>query len=119
MILHMLRWWYGTGWMQATHRIGDWTSAVSRTFSVQLLLQTLFSPWRRIITMGGRSIDDKVRAALDNFVSRCIGFVIRLFVLLAAGGGMLGAFLAGVLVLAVWPLLPVAIIYFAIRGITG
>lgn len=119
MILEMLRWWYGTGWLQATHRVGTWTKGVERTFSITLLLQTLFSPWRRIISNPGRSLDDKVRAALDNFVSRCVGAVIRTGVLIAAGFAMLGVFLGSIIMVGIWPLLPVGAVYFLIRSIIG
>jgi hypothetical protein len=119
MILEMLRWWYGTGWLQATHRIGTWTKGVERTFSITLLLQTLFAPWRRIISAPGKSLDDKMRAAMDNFVSRCVGFVIRSGVLLAAGFTMLGVLIGSVVIVGIWPFLPLGAIYFLIRSITG
>jgi len=119
MIFEMLRWWYGTGWLQAMHRIGSWTQGIERAFSVLLLAKTLFAPWKRIITAGGRSFDDKMRAMLDNFVSRCIGFVIRFGVLIAAGVATFATFLTAVVLVAIWPLIPLAIIYFLIRGITG
>ena len=119
MILQMLRWWYGTGWLQATHRVTTWTKNVERAFSFTLLLQTLFSPWRRIISAPGRGLDAKMRAALDNFVSRCVGFFVRIGVILAGAFTMLGAFVGGVVLAGIWPLLPVAVIYFLIRSVTG
>ncbi|HEX8762512.1 MAG TPA: hypothetical protein VF733_02020 [Candidatus Saccharimonadales bacterium] len=119
MILELVRWWYVTGWLQAVQRIGAWVMNVEHAFSLSLLVTTLFAPWRRIITPAGRGLDAKVHAMLDNLVSRCIGFVIRLTVLLAASVSMLGAFLAGVLLAVIWPLLPAAVIFFAVKGITG
>jgi hypothetical protein len=119
MILEMLRWWYGPGLILSVHRIGAWTAAVEHTFSVGILLRTLFSPWRRIITPKGRGIDAQVRAALDNFVSRCVGFVIRCFALLFAAVAGLFAFLGGVVGLVLWPLVPPLIIYCLVRSITG
>jgi len=119
MIFEMLRWWYVTGWMQAARRIGEWTSSVERMFSLSLLLRTLFAPWRRIITPGGRGLDAKVHAALDNLVSRAVGFVIRIFVILAAGISMLTALVLGVFMAIIWPVLPVAILYCIVRGVTG
>lgn len=119
MIFEMLRWWYVTGWAEAARRIGTWMMAVERNFSLGLLVRTLFSPWRRIITPGGRSLEDKLHAALDNLVSRSIGFVIRLFVILAAGVSMLGAFAAGTLIALVWPFMPLLIIFFIYQGITA
>jgi len=119
MIIEMLRWWYGTGWLQATHRVGTWTKGVERAFSITLLLQTLFAPWRRIISAPGRSFDDKIRAALDNFVSRCVGFFVRIGVLIAACLALLGALIGSLIIVGIWPLLPVGAIFFLIRGIIG
>jgi hypothetical protein len=119
MIFQMLRWWYGAGWLQATHRITSWPLGVERHFSVAILAQTLFSPWRRIVSMGGRSLDAKIKDALDNFVSRCVGFVVRFTVLLTALLGMLISFIFGVAAMLAWPLIPLLIVYCVIRGITG
>jgi hypothetical protein len=119
MILELLRWWYGPGWMQTIHRIGVWTGAVEHTFAVSTLLRTWFAPWRRIITVSGRGIDAHIRAALDNFVSRCIGGIIRTFVLLAAAIASFFAFVAGVVMMVIWPFIPLAGIYFLVRSVTG
>lgn len=69
--------------------------------------------------MSGRSLDDKIRAGIDNMVSRCIGFIIRLGVLIAAAIAAFGSFAAAAIMVIAWPLLPIAIPYFVIRGITG
>lgn len=115
----MLRWWYGTGWIQAAHRISLWTKGVERAFSVSILVRTLFSPWHRIVTDGGKTIDDKMRAAIDNFVSRFVGAAVRGGVLVAAFFSMLGVFLAAIFMVGIWPLLPVSAIYFLVRSIVG
>jgi hypothetical protein len=115
----MLRWWYVTGWVQALQRIGAWASGVEHVFSLSLLVRTLFQPWRRIVTVAGRGLDAKMHAALDNLVSRCIGFFIRIFVILAAGISMLIAFVAALAMAVIWPLLPLAIIWCVFKGITG
>lgn len=119
MIFELVRWWYVTGWVQAVQRIRAWVVNVEHAFSLTLLVQTLFAPWRRIVTPPGRGLDAKIHASMDNLVSRCIGFVIRFTVLLAATISMLGAFLAGLLLSIIWPLLPLAVIFFAVKGITG
>jgi hypothetical protein len=119
MILEMLRWWYSTGWLQAMHRISSWPQGIERSFSILLLLKTLFSPWKRIVTAGGRSLDEKVKASLDNLVSRCIGFAIRSGVLIAAGIAAFSSFFGAIIIVLVWPLMPLAIIYFVVRSITG
>jgi len=77
-------------------------------FSVKQLLRTLLSPWRRIISYPGASLDERWRAWGDNLFSRVIGFIIRVFVLFAA---MLVVIFVALLVgleIIVWPLLPLA-----------
>lgn len=117
MLIEMFRWWYGQGWMATVHRVGAWTSGIERAFSLTLLLKTLFSPWRRIISPGGRGIDGVVRAALDNLVSRLVGFAVRSVVLITAGIATLGAFIGGFLMMIIWPLLPPAVLVFALLGV--
>lgn len=116
MILELLRWWYGPGWRLAFQRIGVRTHNVAMAFSVPTLLKTLFAPWRRIVTVGGKSIDAKMQAAVDNLVSRLVGFVSRCMVLLTALIMTVGTFLVGSLIAIAWPLLPVAIVICILKG---
>jgi hypothetical protein len=119
MIVELLRWWYGIGWMRTVHRVGTWAGNVEHAFSVATLIRTLFAPWRRIVSASGRSMDAKVHDALDNFVSRCVGFAVRSIVLLAAGLAGTAALLAGSIMVIIWPLLPLAVIYCLIRSVAG
>lgn len=119
MILEMLRWWYVSGWAQAARRIASWTQGIEETFSLSLLAQTLFSPWRRIVTLPGRGLDAKVHAMLDNLVSRFVGFVIRIFVIIAAVISLLFTVLAGITLTIIWPLIPLAFVVCVVKGIIG
>lgn len=117
MLLAFFSWWYGAGWKQVTDSLQSRLNSVLNNFSVRQLLRTLFSPWRRIITPSGRSLDAKLRAAGDNAFSRVIGFIVRLLVLFAAGIALLLVALLSLLELAVWPLLPLAIPGCVIAGL--
>lgn len=119
MVIYILRWWYTAGWMQTVQRIGEWTGSVARNFSILILATTLFSPWRRIVSVGGKSLDDRLRAAMDNFVSRCVGLVIRLFVIIAGCISLVCAFVMACLLVVVWPLVPLGVLYAIARGVTG
>lgn len=119
MIIELMRWWYTTGWMHAAHRISTWTLGVYHTFSVGILLRTLFAPWRRIISIPGRSIDARIHAAFDNFISRCIGCIVRSITLVVASGMMIAAFVAGLMLCVVWPCIPLFAAYCAVRSIAG
>ncbi len=73
------------------------------------LLQTLFAPWKRIITYPGASLVERWRAWNDNLFSRFIGFIIRFFVLLAALVVLFFLALLTLIEFIVWPLIPLAV----------
>lgn len=85
-------------------------------FSTRTLLRTLFAPWRRIVTYPGASLDAKMRASLDNLVSRCIGFTVRFFVLLAAGVALVALLVFALLEIIVWPLVPLLGVALIVKG---
>lgn len=86
-------------------------------FSTTILLRTLFSPWRRIITYPGAGLDARLRAFGDNLVSRCIGFTVRSFVLLAAAIAFLVIGAASIAEIVIWPLIPVLAAGLIVKGL--
>jgi hypothetical protein len=111
------RWWYGAGWKLIQLSVYTRMQRTLASFSVPTLARTLFAPWKRIITKPGAGIDAHMRAAVDNSVSRFVGFTIRATVLVTAGICLLGVGLAGVLQIVLWPLLPLLAAGFFIIGI--
>jgi len=109
MLVAFLSWWYGRGWRLVAKSFGPRLHGVLEAFSARQLLRTLFQPWRRIVTPAGRSLEDRWRAGFDNLFSRLVGFVVRSFVLLAAGCGWLAVLLLTALEVIIWPLLPLLI----------
>ncbi len=101
-----VQWWYGPGWRDSADRLSARIHKTYLTFSVPILLRTLFAPWRRITTVAGSSIQDKFRAGIDNLISRVIGLIMRLIVL-GIASFMIAAFaIFGGLILIFWPVLP-------------
>lgn len=117
LALAFFRWWYGHGWKDSINYSFGLVGKISQSFSVEILLKTLFSPWRRIMSMPGSGISAHIHAALDNLVSRFVGFWVRLFVLLAALVLSLLALITGFIFAAAWPLLPPATVALIIIGI--
>jgi hypothetical protein len=109
MFIAFFSWWYGRGWQQVVSSFKPRIRSVLYSFSVRQLLTTLFAPWKRIVTEPGRSLEDRLRAAADNAFSRCVGFVVRFFVLLAAFVSVVIVALLCVIEIVAWPLLPLAI----------
>jgi len=116
-MLDLFSWWYGSGWTGILSSTRRRLAGLAEMFSIATLLRTLFAPWRRIITYPGASIDTKLRALGDNFISRCIGFTVRFFVLLAAAVSFVFLCVAGVLELVLWPLLPLLAIFLLVKGL--
>lgn len=119
MFFELFVWWYGPGWISAWRESLGWVKKVQRVFSADVLLRTLFAPWKRIVSLPGRSLDEKFRGMIDNLFSRTIGFFVRLFTLISALFAMLFASVAGLVLAVSWPLVPLAIIYLLFRSIAG
>lgn len=108
--MDFLQWWYGPGWTLRVRMLSRHVQNWVEYFSIGLLLRTMFSPWRQNITVARRdqSIQAKMSALVDNGISRLVGFFVRLFVLIAAVFTVLGVFIFNILVIAIWPLLPLS-----------
>jgi hypothetical protein len=117
LFLEFFQWWYGDGWRQAAKGSLSLVNKVQLSFSLPVLLRTLFAPWKRIITPPGRTLEDKMRATLDNLVSRVVGFFVRIFSLVAAIILIAGAAAMGVIMAIAWPLIPVLIVLCAIKAV--
>lgn len=117
MLIELIRWWYGPGWLLAFRRITGRTQGITRAFSIPTLLGTLFSPWKRIVSDGAKGMDGKMKALVDNMVSRVVGFTVRSMVLFAAIFITAGSFAFGLLLTVIWPAIPVLVIYLAMRSI--
>ncbi len=116
LALAFFRWWYGRGWKDSFNNSLGLINQVAQSFSVETLLKTLFSPWRRIMSMPGAGISGHIQAAIDNLVSRFVGFWVRIFVLLSALVLSLLALVVGVVYSVAWPLLPPAAVVLIILG---
>jgi hypothetical protein len=117
LFVEFFRWWYGEGWRQVGRGAVNLVNKVQLSFSVPILINTLFAPWKRIITPPGRSIDDKFRAMLDNLVSRTVGFFVRIFSLVSAVILILLAGIIGFSIALFWPLIPALALLSAVKAV--
>lgn len=117
LALAFLKWWYGPGWAQGATSLAPRLRRTYYGFSVPQLVQTLFAPWRRIMTPGGGALSDRLRAVVDNMVSRFIGAIVRLLTIgvafIIAAGWII---FAGIRVV-IWPFLPLAAVGLIVWGV--
>lgn len=116
--LALIQWWYGRGWSGVIKANQQRLLHLADMFSVEILVRTMFAPWKRIITYPGAGLDAHLRAWVDNLVSRVVGFFIRSFVLFSAAVAVLALSLLGVAELVFWPLAPLAGVALIIWGLT-
>lgn len=116
---YLLSWWYGAGWLAQWKKVGQKTENIGRAFSGKTLLKTLFSPWKRIVTLNNQNatFQQKIRAFEDNLVSRAVGFCVRLLTLLAAFVSLIAVAVIFTTWALVWPLLPPLSILALFKGI--
>jgi len=102
-------WHYGSGLKLYLRRWIFSMAWVVHYFSMPLLLPTLFAPWKRLVVeenTPGFHLDKWFQQITFNLISRCIGAVVRLFLLLVGLLTLLPAFLAGIMGLVAWVMFP-------------
>lgn len=105
----LLTWWYGAGWKLRVLEVRNRLYSTLDYFSIDLLLRTLFSPFRQISAGKVQGpLGVQLRAFVDQLISRCIGCIVRCIVIVVGIGAItLTVVLGGVLVVA-WAFLPIA-----------
>lgn len=120
LVTELLRWWYGDGLRQRVRMIANRLDGTIDYFSVDLLLKTLFSPFRQI--SAGRvdgPLEVQFRALIDKLFSRVIGAFIRLIILLVGGMAIALQMLVSIAILVVWLCVPAAPVIGAILAVIG
>ncbi len=106
-IVGILLWWYTDGWKQTLRSSGARLRSLLDYFSIDILLRTLFSPFRQIAASGvDGPIGLKLRAFGDRLVSRLVGAVVRTIVMLVGITTILLMFVWSVISAVLWGILP-------------
>jgi hypothetical protein len=120
MVLALLSWWYTAGWARLANRAGERISSMLETFSVSLLLRTLFNPFRQIDAGGVRGpLDVQMRAWFDRSFSRLFGAAVRSFFILMGLGAAFFIGILGLVELVLWPFVPLLPLIGAAAAATG
>ena len=119
-IVGLFSWWYSAGWLLCVTRVRDNLLSVYDYFSFDLLLRTLFSPFRQISAGKVRGpLGVQMRAFFDRLISRAIGGIIRTTVLIFGSATLFIAAVIGVARLLLWPIIPILPIIFVLFALIG
>lgn len=107
LFVALVSWWYGAGWVKQALILRTQIMNALDTFSIGLLLRTLFSPFRQISAGGVRGpLGVKLRAWFDRLVSRFVGAGVRIIVIGIGVVYLLLVIIVGVVRFLAWPLIP-------------
>jgi len=116
----LISWWYIDGYKLFAAKLWTKLGDTIDLFSIGSLLKTLFAPYRQIAANEtGNSIDDKILAFVDRLVSRLVGGVARIGIVLCGVFVILIQLVGSIISLIVWPLLPMLPLLFIMLAIGG
>ena len=106
--LHYLYWHYVLAWRDGFRIYRDLLWFVGHFFSIPTLIKTWLSPWRRLgeTYQGGLDPEAWFSALLVNLLMRVVGALARTILILIGLLTWLVTALAGVVMAAVWLVLP-------------
>jgi hypothetical protein len=108
LLVDYVRWHYGEALVHYLRLLKTLWWFVTAYFSVPLLLVTLFSPYKRLYEphRRGESIGTHLEHLVINTLSRCIGFVVRLCLIVAAGILLVTITIGGICGYGLWLIAP-------------
>ena len=119
-IVGVLVWWYTDGWYQAIRSVQSRLMGLFDYFSIDLLVRTLFSPFRQI--SAGRidgAVTEQLRAFGDQLISRFVGASVRLVVMVFGLAAIIISVVLGLLYIVLWAFIPTLPIVGLILSLIG
>ena len=120
IIPNYLAWHYGEAYRDIIRLWTNFLWFFGNFFSLTLLIKTFFAPWKRIKEGRGArfSLKNIAEAVVTNTVMRLVGALMRSAVILVGSIAVLAVFWLGILLIAVWTLLPLLLVLSFIYGLT-
>lgn len=120
LAIGLISWWYIDGFKLFASRLWTRLGDTIDLFSIGSLLKTLFAPYRQIAANEtGTSVDDKILAFIDRLVSRLVGGVVRIGIILIGIIVIILQTVGSILSLVAWPILPFSPIIFIVLSVMG
>lgn len=111
VLVGILSWWYTDGFLSRIRIAQNRLVLSADLFSINLLIRTLFNPFRQISAdASGVSFPEKLRAFFDRLLSRVIGAFVRSFMIIFGSIVMFLQVLFEIIIMIFWismPILPI------------
>lgn len=119
-IVGLFSWWYGRGWLDQAMAAKDRLLGLYDYFSIDMLVRTLFMPFRQISAGGVRgSLSVQLQAWVDQMVSRIIGMMVRTVMIVIGSVSLLLACVVNIVMLVLWPFVPLLPVVGCVLSMTG
>lgn len=120
LIFGFISWWYGDGWRQRGVMAKSRLASLLDTFSIGLLIKTLFAPFRQIDA--GKvegTLSLKFQALINKLISRTIGAFMRTIVMIVGVVALFISLLVNIATLILWPLVPLLPVIGLVSTLVG
>ncbi|MFA6552745.1 MAG: hypothetical protein WCT19_04595 [Candidatus Paceibacterota bacterium] len=116
--LSYLAWHYTSAFADTARIFSNLFWFLWHYFSIEILLKTLFSPWRRLHddAGGGSRTENFLSGLVINNMMRFIGFFIRSFTIIFGLVVIVFTFIFAVLFFIFWAVLPIAVTVLLFLG---
>lgn len=120
LVTELLKWWYTVGLRQRVQRAALRLDGTIDYFSMDLLVKTLFAPFRQISAgQVDGPLEVKLRALVDKLFSRIVGACIRLILLVIGCVTIALQTVFALLMMGIWLMVPVLPVIGLALSITG
>lgn len=116
IIFDLLGWWFTEGWRGFGRTLIEKMRGALSFFSFGALIRTLFAPFRQISANEGGAA---LQVFLDRLVSRLVGAVVRIFLMVAGIIVFAIEVVLSLLLMVGWPLVPFLPAICVILTVTG
>ena len=109
LVVGFFSWWYGVGYKERFLLVRERLASALDYFSIGLLLKTLFAPYKQISAGKVRGpLPVILRAWVDRSISRIIGAIVRIIVLVMGIIVITAVIAIGIITLLLWAIVPLA-----------
>ena len=117
LFVHYLHWHYTRAFVEIFKLWTNLLWFVKEFFSFYILLKTFFMPWQRLRGESRGTIGEWLGSKIITLCMSVVGMIVRSIVIVFGAVVMLLVFLAGVLLMGVWPLLPILVLFYFVTGL--